>query len=254
MAAEPKRKNKWIKRLLPAVFWLGVWALCAAAVGRELLLPSPAAAFHTLWQLAATGEFWHSVLQSLIRVVLGFLLGAGLGTLLGGLTAAWRWCDLLLSPALRAVRTVPVVSFILLLYFWLPTSQVPVAVSALMALPVVWRSAQQGIAAADPQLLELAKAYRLTSWRRVTHIYIPATLPTLAVGWETSLGLAWKAGVAAEVLCQPKWAIGTGLQVSKAYLDSPGLFAWTAVLVSLSLITEWILRLLLQSWKGGKRA
>ena len=201
-----------------------------------------------------TGEFWRSVLMSLGRVSLGFLLGAGLGTLLGAVTAAWRWGDLLLSPALRAVRTVPVVSFILLLYFWLPMGQVPTAVAALMALPVVWRGAGQGIAAADPLLLELAGAYRLGFWRKVKHIYLPAALPALAAGWETALGLSWKAGVAAEVLCQPKWAVGTGLQVSKAYLDAPGLFAWTGAMVVLSILTEKILRLALQAWKeGGKR-
>ena len=89
--------------------------MCAAWVGKELLLPSPAAAFHALGRLAVTGDFWRSVGMSLGRVGLGFLLGAGLGTLLGAVTAAFRWGDLLLSPALRAVRTVPVVAFILLL-------------------------------------------------------------------------------------------------------------------------------------------
>ncbi len=252
MTVGPEKRNKWIKRLLPAAFWLAAWALCAAWVGKELLLPGPAAAFHALFRLAASPDFWRSVLASLGRISLGFLLGAGLGTLFGVVTARWRWWDLLLSPALRAVRTVPVVSFILLLYFWLPTGRVPTAVSALMALPVVWRSARQGLSAADPQLLELAAAYRLPLGRRVSLIYLPAALPALAAGWETALGLAWKAGVAAEVLCQPKWAVGTGLQVSKAYLDAPGLFAWTAVTVALSLAAEGLLRLVLRRWIGGE--
>ena len=244
-------RDKVWKTLLPAVFWLGVWQICAALAGKELLLPRPAAAFHALWTLMGTGDFWRSVLISLGRVSLGFLLGAGLGTLLGVVTAFSRWGDLLFSPALRAVRTVPVVSFILLLYFWLPTGRVPEAASALMALPVVWRAAGQGISAADPQLLELAGAYRLSLWRTVTHIYLPAALPALAAGWETALGLAWKAGVAAEVLCQPKWGVGTGLYVSKTYLDAPGLFAWTAAMIAVSIITEQFLRLTLRPWKGG---
>ena len=246
-----KKKNKWIYRLLPAVFWLGAWQLCAAWVGKELLLPSPWAAFHTLLTLVGTEEFWRSVLLSLGRISLGFLLGAGLGTLLGILTAASRWGELLLSPALRAVRTVPVVSFILLLYFWLPTGRVPTAVAALMALPVVWRSARQGIAAADPQLLELGEHYRLGLWKRIRLIYIPAAMPALAAGWETALGLAWKSGIAAEVLCQPKWAAGSQLQISKAYLDSPGLFAWTVVIVAVSLGLEGLLKWTLRRWREG---
>lgn len=244
--------KKWKTTLVPALFWLGVWVLCAALVGRELLLPTPLAVGRALLTLGGTGAFWRSLLQSLGRTVLGFLLGSALGTALGVLTAALPWGDLLLSPALRAVRTVPVVSFILLLYFWLPTGRVPVAVSALMALPVAWRAARQGVAAADPQLLEMAKAYRLPLWRRVTHVYLPAALPALSAGWETALGLSWKSGVAAEVLCQPKWAIGTGLQVSKSYLDTPSLFAWTAAIICLSIVTEWILHKALSRWRGGR--
>lgn len=244
-------RSKLWKRLAPVVFWLGVWALAAKGVGRELLLPSPGAVLLALLTLAGQGWFWRSVLMSFGRIGLGFLLGAGLGTLLGVVTTL-RWGELLLSPALRAVRTVPVVSFILLLYFWLPTGWVPVAVAALMALPVVWRSARQGLAAADPQLLELAGAYRMGLWRKGIHIYLPAALPALSAGWETALGLAWKAGVAGEVLCQPKWAMGTGLQAAKTYLDAPGLFAWTAVMVAASIAAEWILRLALRPWKGGE--
>ena len=206
----------------------------------------------TLLALAGTGEFWRAVGGSLWRIMAGFLLGAGLGTVLGAVTAASRRCDWLLSPALRAVRTVPVVSFILLLYFWLPTGRVPTAVAALMALPVVWRSARQGIAAADPQLLELGEHYRLGLWKKIRLIYIPAAMPALAAGWETALGLAWKSGIAAEVLCQPKWAAGSQLQISKAYLDSPGLFAWTVVIVAVSLGLEGLLKWTLRRWREGE--
>ncbi len=235
----------------PLIFWLAVWALAASVVGKELLLPGPAAVAWTLADLAMSGAFWRSALTSLARVTAGFLMGAAAGTALGAATAAFPWCELLVSPALRAVRAVPVVSFILLLFFWLPTGQVPVAVSGLMALPVVWRAARQGIAAVDPQLIELGRAYRLGRWRTFRFIYLPDTLPALSAGWETALGLAWKSGVAAEVLCQPKWAAGTGLQTSKAYLDSPSLFAWTAVIVAMSLVMESLFKWLLRRWRGG---
>ena len=237
--------------LAPILFWVGLWALGACLVGRELVLPSPLAVVRTLAGLMATAGFWRSALYSLGRVLWGFLLGSALGMVLGGLTAAFGWCDRLLSPALRAVRTVPVVSFILLLYFWLPTGRVPTAVAALMALPVVWRSARQGIAAADPQLLELGEHYRLGLWKKIRLIYIPAAMPALAAGWETALGLAWKSGIAAEVLCRPKWAAGSQLQISKAYLDSPGLFAWTVVIVAVSLGLEGLLKWTLRRWREG---
>ncbi len=244
-------KEKIQKVIIPAAFWVLVWWLCAALVGRELILPSPAAAVGALWELAETGEFWRCLGMSLVRVGLGFLLGAGLGTALGAACYASKGFDLLVSPALRAVRTVPVVAFILLLYFWFPTGWTPTAVSALMALPVVWRAARQGWEAADASLLELARHYELGPWRTLRLVRLPAALPALSAGWETALGLAWKAGVAAEVLCQPRWAAGSALQGAKAALDSPGLFAWTGAIVGVSLLTEWLLKRLLRRGKGG---
>lgn len=245
--------NKKIQNIIiPAAFWVLVWAICAALVDRELILPSPAAAAQALLELARTGAFWRSLAASLARVGCGFLLGCALGMALGALTWGSKWCGLLLSPALRAVRTVPVVSFILLLFFWFPTGWVPAAVSALMALPVVWRSAVQGLAAADPALLELSAHYRLGRWRTFRFIRLPAALDPLSAGWETALGLAWKSGAAAEVLCQPQWGLGSGLQGAKSTLDAPGLFAWTAALVALSLLTEGGLKALLRRMRGGK--
>lgn len=242
---------KKIQKIIPLAFWLGVWWLAAALVDRELILPGPGAVARSLALMLGESGFWRSAALSLLRVGLGFVLGVVLGTGLGVLTAASRWADLLLSPALKAVRTVPVVSFILLLYFSLPIQWVPTVVAALMVLPVVWRSARQGIGAADPLLLELAGAYGLSWWRTVRLVHLPAALPALAAGWETALGLAWKSGVAAEVLCLPKWAAGTRLQAAKSVLDTAALVGWTVVIVLLSLACEGLLRLALRRWKGG---
>lgn len=239
-------KKKLLKVIIPAGFWLAVWATLAAVVGKELILPSPVAVARSFLALAATGTFWREVGMSLVRVWAGFLLGAVLGMALGVATAASAWCGLFLSPALRAVRAVPVVSFILLLYFWFPTGWVPVAVSALMALPVAWRSAAEGWERSDPQLLELAGHYGLGPWKTLSLVRLPAALPSLRAGWETALGLAWKAGCAAEVLCQPQWGLGSALQRSKSTLDIPALFAWTAVIVALSGLSGQLLKLILR--------
>lgn len=244
-------KKKLLRVIIPAGAWLAVWAIAAEAVGKELILPSPWSVARSLLALAATGTFWREVGMSLVRVWCGFLLGAVLGMALGVATAASKGCGLFLSPALRAVRAVPVVSFILLLYFWFPTGWVPVAVSALMVLPVAWRSAVEGWERSDPQLLELAEHYALGRWKTLRLVRLPAALPSLRAGWETALGLAWKAGCAAEVLCQPQWGLGSALQRSKSTLDIPALFAWTAVIVALSGLSGRLLKLV---FRKGERA
>ena len=65
------------------------------------------------------------------------------------------------------------------------------------------------------------------------------------------LGLAWKAGVAAEVLCLPKNAIGAQVYYAKIYLETPSLFAWTLAVIALSFLLEWAVGLLLRRLEGG---
>ena len=63
-------------------------------------------------------------------------------------------------------------------------------------------------------------------------------MPFFHAACRISLGLCWKAGVAAEVIGMPRGSVGERLQQAKVYLDTPDLFAWTLVIVALSLTFE----------------
>ena len=239
--------------LLPAVFWLAVWWLLALIVGKELLIPSPPLVVRTLLELVVTGAFWRYTALTLLRITLGLLLGIVLGILTALLTNRLSLLHALLAPAVRVVRATPVASFIILVLLWVANGRVPVVISALVVLPVIWESTAAGLRSVDRDLLEFARAYRLTRWDTWRRIVIPSMLPQLAAAVCTAIGLAWKSGVAAEVLCLPKAAVGTQVYFSKLYLDTPALFAWTLVVVALSLTVERIARRLLLGRKEGGR-
>ena len=156
-----------------------------------------------------------------------------------------------LSPAVRVVRAAPVASFILLVLLWAGRERTPAIIAALMVLPVVWDSLSHGIQAMDPKLLELARCYRFSRWKTAALIYLPALRPYILTALTTATGLAWKSGVAAEVLCLPPRSLGNQIYYTKYYLDIPELFAWTAVTVALSLILERFLRFCLARWGRG---
>ena len=234
--------KRLLKRSLPADFWLLAWALAARWVGLDLLLPGPLAVGARLVALAGTGGFWLSVGATLGRVFLGLAWGAPAGAALAFATHFSPWADRLLSPAVRVVRATPVVSFILLVYLWVARSAIPWAIAGLMVLPVVWGSLSAGLDGLDEKLLELARAYRFSRSKTLALICLPALRPHFAAGLSTAFGLAWKSGVAAEVLCPPAQAIGSRIQQAKAALETPDLFAWTLTIVALSLALEKLLR------------
>ena len=253
---------KSLKKLLYALpapaFWLGVWQLCAFLVdrhvdgrGNELLLPYPASVLSALLSMLGTGAFWNTILSSLGRIGVGLACGVLLGGLLAAATCASRWADRILSPAIRVVRAAPVASFILLVLLWTGRNTVPAAISALMVLPVVWDSLCRGIQAVDRKLLELARAYRFPRWKTIRLIYLPSLRPHILSALSTATGLAWKSGVAAEVLCLPEPSLGQQIYYTKYYLDIPELFAWTAAAVSLSMALERLLRACLARWGRG---
>lgn len=232
--------------LIPLAFWLAVWQLAAWAVGKDLLLPGPWTVARTLAALVVTAKFWQTTALTLLRIFAGMLAGAALGTVLAVLTCASVWCDRLLSPLVKVIRATPVASFILLVLLWVSTGRVPGVISALMVLPVLWGNVAKGIRQTDPQLLELARAYRFGRGKTFQLIYFPAVAPYFTAGVETGLGLAWKAGVAAEVLCRPKLAIGTQVFFSRTYMETADLFAWTLVVILLSFLVESVLVRLLR--------
>lgn len=232
-------------KLLVLLFWTGVWQLAAYLVelsvegrGNELLLPYPATVGKALLRLSLEGEFWKTVLRSILRILTGLAAGTAAGGLLAVLTCASPWCGQLLAPAIRVIRATPVTSFILLILLWTGRDTVPAVISALMVLPVVWTNLSQGIRATDRKLLELANVYRFSRLKTVKLIYLPSLRPYFSAAITTAMGLAWKSGVAAEVISLPKAAIGTEIYNAKLYLEVADLFAWTLVVIALSLTLE----------------
>lgn len=224
-----------------------VWLVVSLVVGQELLVPSPATVFVTLIHLAGTPGFWQAAASSLVRVVLGFAGGVVIGVAASVLTTRYPVVDALLSPLLRVVRAAPVASFIILALVWIPTGRLPAFISFLMVVPVVWENMAQGVARQDRDLLEVAQVFGFGRWQTLRRVRIPLLLPFFAAACTTGMGLAWKSGIAAEVISRPPIAIGSRLQDAKVYLDTPEVFAWTITVVLLSLVLEGLLR-----WTAGR--
>lgn len=232
------KQKKTCKTLFALIFWIGIWALCAGIMGKELLLPTPYAVFKRLCALAVTKQFWHITCISLLRVFGGFFAGLFAGSVLAVLSCVSSIADALISPIMHIIRATPVTSFIILVMLWLRYTYVPVFICALLVLPIIYGNLKTGIKETDRQLLEVARIYRFGKFKTVKSVYAPAVSPYFISGALTSLGLAWKAGVAAEVLALPANAIGTNIYYSKIYLETPDLFAWTAVVILLSFLLE----------------
>jgi NitT/TauT family transport system permease protein len=245
--------RKFLVQLAVALFWLAVWYAVYRGVNRELYMPSPFAVLRRLAGLAGERGFWKDVLLSVGRIITGFALSVAAGTLLGILSGLNRFVYELFRPVVTAIKATPVISFIMVALFWFSSGRVPVFIGFLMCFPIIWTHMAEGIRQVDPKLLQLARVYRVGWASTVRRVYIPSLLPFFSPACITSLGFAWKVGVAAEVLSHPKFSIGGRLYEAKAYLESTDLFAWTLVVVLLSLLFEAVFAKLIRRFGYGGR-
>ena len=208
------------------------------ALGNDLLLVTPAAVARRLCELVVTADFWATLGFTFSRIALGFLLALVLAALLAALSAAVPVMETLLRPYVAVIQSVPVASFIVIALLWLSSRRLSLFIAFLMVFPILYANLLQGIRAADRELLEMARVFRLPAGKRIRCIYLPALRPALFAGCRVALGLCWKAGVAAEVIGVAAGSIGGKLYDAKAYLEIADLFAWTVVIVAVSAAFE----------------
>lgn len=243
-----------MRKTVILLFWLIVWQLLAFWVDNEILLVSPWEAFVSFSAFLLDGGFWQTVLHSALRIGAGFVLGAMVGLVLAAAAGKISILEELFAPVMTLCKTVPVASFVVLLLIWWGSAYLAVAICFLIVLPNIYISTLEGIRSTDVRLLEMAKVFRMPMKNRFFYIYRPALRPFWDSSLKLSLGMCWKSGVAAEVIGTPEFSIGEQLYFSKIHLDTAGLFAWTAVIILLSICFErFVLYLvrLFQAWEPG---
>ena len=250
-SARNPRIKKVLRKLIAAAVWVALWQLAFVLVGQELLLPSPVHTLRRFLELGVTADFYRSASLSLLRIVQGFAAGVVVGVVAGILTARFALLYDFFHPAIGVIKATPVASFIILALVWIKRDNVPMFIAFLMVLPIVWANVSEGIHQTDKGLLEMARLFGFTKRRLVTKVYVPGVLPYFFAGCTTALGLAWKAGIAAEILSLPKHAVGTQLYYSKLYLETTDLFAWTVAVILMSMALEKLLVVLLNRIKSA---
>ena len=224
--------------LLILAFWIAVWAFAAWRIGKPLLFPSPLSVLECLGELMKTKEFYRITANSLWNIVLGILIAVFSGSLLAVITSRLRLLREVILPLMTVIKATPVASFIILAMIWIGAAKVPTFITILIVLPVIWTNLDEGFSAIDPKLNEVTRVYKMSFGRRLKILILPSLKPYFLSACRTSLGLAWKAGVAAEIIAMPRNAIGTMIGEARMYLETATMFAWTLTVILLSLLIE----------------
>jgi NitT/TauT family transport system permease protein len=232
------RKNIVFYSAAGILLLLLLWETASFFAGSEILLPGPLPVMRKLAGIAFTERFMLSLWGSFCRVILGMLISAPLGIIAGAASALDNRVGAVLKPLFQVISATPVMSVILIAFLWFGQERTPVFTAFLMIFPVIAANTGAGINAIDPKLKELFTVYRLSARDRFFSLYRPGIAPFGLGGLRSGLSLCWKVVVAAEVLVQPRFSLGTGMQAAKAQLETAELFAWTAGTVIAAAISQ----------------
>ncbi len=239
------------------LFWLAVWQIAAIAVRAkykvDFILPTVPETVRALIRLIPTAAFAKAVLSSVLRILAGFLFGCVLAILLAFLTHYVRIAERLIAPVMTVIRATPVASFIMVLWILLDERSVPSAIAILMVMPVIWQNLSNGFSAQDGQLGEVLTVFGASPIKRFRLLTLPALIRYLIPGILTSVGLAWKAGIAAEIIAYTKNSIGSAIKNAKDTLETPTMFAWTLCVILLSLVFEKAISMIARRYEKTKK-
>ena len=219
-------------------FWILIWQLIYEKVGKDIIVPSPYNTWLRIKELMCTQEFWKITGSSVSRILRGYLCGVVLGVLLAVATYSSKILYALLKPIISIAKATPVASLTIIIIVWVTNQKVPLFIVGLMVFPIIWGNTYEGIKNTDRKLLDMAKSFSVSPLKRLFHIYIPSVYPYFIAGASISLGLAWKSGIAAEILGSTQNSMGQQINEAKLYIDSESKFAWTIVVIILSMIFE----------------
>lgn len=238
---------KALRVVLVTALWVFLWDVVAVLLAKDnelmfLLLPRPHTVLEKWLEIAFTREFLRSVLSSLLRIMSGFIIGLVVGFSAGVLTYSVKLADWVLSPILKMIRAVPVVAITILFFSLFKSDTLPIVIVALMVIPLIWATVHDGLSRENKELSEMAKLYHLSPKKQFFNIKLPSLTPTLLTASVNALGLAWKSGIAAEVISEPNVALGTILMEGKGLIDFSTVYAITLTVVILSLVIEILLK------------
>lgn len=215
-----------------------LWQLTASYMNQPELIPSVPDLIKALFQLFATDTFYKSIFATVLRGISGILLSLAAAILAAFLFARYELLYELFQPLLTIMRSVPVISFILLALIFLDPEGIPLMIAFLTMFPLLAENLTKGIINLKPGLSLMASQFRISRKNKLIHIYYPQLKPFLFSGLVSAIGFGWRAIIMGEVLSQCAFGIGGEMKRAQLFISVPELIAWTIIAILISFLFD----------------
>lgn len=214
------------------------WQLLSWQMAQPQLIPSFPDLMRALLRLVYSPGFLVSIGTTCLRACAGLLLSLVAASITAFLLNRSEGIRLLFMPWLSLLRSVPVISFILLALIFLNPEMIPLLIAFLTMYPLLTENLLKGLMNRRDSWKMLARQFHLNAWNRLFQINYPQLKPYLFSGLASAVGFGWRAIIMGEVLSQCVDGIGKRMKEAQVFIDVPELIAWTLVAIVLSWLTD----------------
>jgi NitT/TauT family transport system permease protein len=226
-----------LTRIYSLAVMMAVWAVVAALL-QSRLLPGPLTVGATILAEVRSGELPYQMACTLARVICSFAIAMILGIIAGYAMGRSKTADRYADPWLIVLINMPALVTIIFTYVWIGLNETAAILAvAVNKLPNVIVVIREGARALDPELDEMAKAFKFTWFSRIRHVTVPQLVPYLAACSRSGLSIVWKIVLVVELLGRPN---GVGFVLGSAFslFDMTQILSYAISFIVLMLVVE----------------
>jgi NitT/TauT family transport system permease protein len=221
-----------------------MWQLIAIEVNNDIYIPRIEQVVEATKEIVNNKSFWLIVSSSFYRTVFSYVAALILSMLLGVLSIVYPFFKYLMEPINSFGKTIPTMVLVVLSLVWFDKEKTPYVVGFAIILPILYEGIRNNLMQIDKKIIDMTKIYEVSLIDKIRKIYFPVMKFYFMSIFVSTFSLTFKVVIAGEVHGQPKFGIGSQIQLEKVNFNTPGIFAWIVIIVIISLVLEIINKLL----------
>lgn len=237
--------RKFVLGSVLPVLTLVVWQYASAnEIVDATLFPAPTTIVKSFYDLIVTGVLYEHLQISVVRAILGFLLGGSLGLLLGLIVGMFNRAEEVFDPTVQMLRTVPLLAITPLFILWFGFGELSkVLLIALGAFFPLYVNTFLGVRNVDSKLFDVSKVLEFSRIHQITRLVLPAAMPNVLLGLRLSVSVAWLVLVVAELMGADK-GVGYMIQDARSFMQTEVVFVGIILFAAVGKLTDSFVRLL----------